>query len=298
MNDTTQQSDSAVARHGLHGATSPARRYRSANAGSPLMAVALALLSFPLIAASAAATGSVQHDANTGIDWVALDGFSIARTETTIGQFRTFVSATRLTTRAERDGGGSVFEAGWTRKPGWTWATPYGPQYRPADDEPTAHVTYDEAQAFCRWAGGQLPNDAQWTTAAYREQRATPPAPFVRGRTYPYPTGNTPAGAQCLDDCGSESARRSVQHGAALSRGLGHAAVNQTPAGVNGLHDMGANAWEWVDDPPGLAGNAERLTRGGSWWYGSGPMREDHRQSKPGDTAVVYIGFRCARLAR
>jgi formylglycine-generating enzyme required for sulfatase activity len=44
-----------------------------------------------------------------------------------------------------------------------------------------------------------------------------------------------------------------------------------------------------------LSGNAERLTRGGSWWYGSGPMREAHLQSKPGNTAVVYIGFRCVR---
>ncbi len=297
MNDMTQQTDLSVARHSPHSATSRARRYRSERLGNPLAVIALALLSVPF-AAFSAAIGSVQHDTNTGIDWVALDGFSIARTETIIGQFRTFVSATGLTTRAERDGGGSVFESGWTRKPGWTWATPYGPQYRPANDEPAAHVTYDEAQAFCRWAGGQLPNDAQWTAAAYREQRAAPPAPFTRGRSYPYPTGSTPAGAQCLDDCGSESARRSVRHGAALSRGLGHAAVDQTPAGVNGLHDMGANLWEWVDDPPGFAGNAERLTRGGSWWYGSGPMREEHRQSKPGDTAVVYIGFRCARPAR
>jgi sulfatase modifying factor 1 len=58
---------------------------------------------------------------------------------------------------------------------------------------------------------------------------------------------------------------------------------------------MGANAWEWVDEPAGATGDAERRTRGGSWWYGAGPMRDDHRQSKPASTAVVYIGFRCAR---
>ena len=262
-----------------------------------LKAVAAVLLGLPLAAVSAA-PGAIRHDERTGIDWVALDGFAIARTETTVGQFRRFAIATRLVTKAERDGGGSVFESGWTHKPGWTWATPFGPQYRPSDDEPAAHVTYDEAQAFCRWAGGQLPNDAQWTAAAYREQRPTPPAPFLSGRTYRFPTGDTPAGAQCLDDCGPASAERSVRHGAALSRGLGHAAVSQTPAGVNGLHDMGANLWEWVDDPPGQSGNADRLTRGGSWWYGSGPMQQHHRQSKPGNTAVVYIGFRCAQLAR
>ena len=53
------------------------------------------------------------------IDWVKLDTFSIARTETTIGQFRRFVQATQTRTAAERAGGGSIYEAGWVQKPGW-----------------------------------------------------------------------------------------------------------------------------------------------------------------------------------
>jgi formylglycine-generating enzyme required for sulfatase activity len=181
------------------------------------------------------------------------------------------------------------------KKAGWTWAQPYGASHRPADDEPVAHVTFDEARAFCRFAGGRLPSDAEWTAAAYRESRERPPAPFTRGTTYPYPTGESPAGAQCLDDCGAAAAARGVRHGAALTRGRGHARVSATPPGVNGLHDMGANLWEWVDEPQGATGNAERRTRGGSWWYGAAQMRAGHLQSKPADTAVVYIGFRCAR---
>jgi hypothetical protein len=90
-----------------------------------------------------------------GIDWQRVGDFSIARSETTVGQFRRFADDTGTVTRAERAGGGEVYEAGWTKKPGWIWRTPYG---RPAhDDEPAVHVTYDEAQAFCRWAGGRLP---------------------------------------------------------------------------------------------------------------------------------------------
>ena len=274
------------------------RAARSPAIARMLLAIAPGLLAIPLALCVNVVHADSQRVPTTGIDWVALEGFSIARTETTIGQFRRFVEATGLLTRAERLGGGQVYEAGWVTKPGWSWASPYGQQYIAHDDEPAAHVTFDEAQAFCRWAGGQLPTDAQWRAAAYREQRNPAPVPFITGRVYPFPSGDSPAGAQCLDDCGANAALRAVPHGAALTRGRGHARTSQTPAGVNGLHDMGGNLWEWVDDPPGAGGNAERLTRGGSWWYGSDPMRAGHRQSKPGDTSVIYIGFRCARASR
>lgn len=218
-------------------------------------------------------------------DMQRLSRFDIDRTEVTIGQFRAYVRATDTVTAAERAGGGQTYEGGWEQRRGWTWAAPYGSPG--ADDEPAVHITHGEAQAYCRWAGKRLPTDAEWGEAAYLEQRANPPAPFVRGQRYPYPTGNSPQGANCLGDCGPVKA---VSH-AQTSRGQGHARVGTTVAGVNGLHDMGGNVWEWVDSGPGR----EQRTRGGSWWYGSGPMRDDHRQSKPADTAVVYIGFRCVR---
>jgi formylglycine-generating enzyme len=235
------------------------------------------------------------QDNPAGIRWQPIAGFGIAQTETTVGQFRRFAAATQTVTLAERNGGGEVYEAGWAKKPGWTWRTPFGANTPAADDEPAVHVTFDEAQAFCRWAGGRLPTDIEWVSAAYTEQRQHPPAGFERGKVYRYPTGDRPAGAQCLGDCGPEAKARAINHGARLWRGDGHALVTATPAGVNGLHDMGGNAWEWVDAPQGASSNAEQRMRGGSWWYGQAQMQADHLQNKPGNTTAVYIGFRCVK---
>lgn len=262
--------------------------------GAAALAWVLAALSAAPPASAAAQTGAARANP-AGIDWVTVGHFEIARTETTIAQFRRHAQATGLRTRAERQGGGELYESGWVQKPGWTWRTPFGAGIKADDDEPAVHITFDEAQAFCRWAGGRLPRDAQWAAAAYTEQRLQPPAGFERGRRYAYPSGDSPQGAQCLGDCGPAAEQRAVARAAGLLRGHGHARAGATPAGVNGLHDMGGNAWEWVDDPPGASGNTARRTRGGSWWYGEGPMRADHRADKPADTAVVYIGFRCVR---
>lgn len=225
---------------------------------------------------------------SAALDWQRVGVLEFARTETTIAQFRRFAEATGYRTQAEREGGGHVYEAGFVRKPGWTWQRPFGSASHPL--WPAVHVNYAEAQAFCAWAGGRLPTDTEWVAAAYTEQRSAPPSPWVRGTTYRYPTGDTPQGAQCLEDCGKD---RALPVGTPLWRGHGPALAGQTVAGVNGLHDMGANVWEWVDEPVGPS--AQKRTRGGSWWYGEGPMRADHLAMKDARFSVVYIGFRCVR---
>ncbi|MEY2617169.1 MAG: hypothetical protein RL522_171 [Pseudomonadota bacterium] len=218
-----------------------------------------------------------------------IGAFEIDRTEVTIGQFRRYAQATGVITQAERTGGGSTFEGGWVQRKGWTWQSPYGRPGGP--QEPAVHVTFDEAQAFCRWAGKRLPTDAEWMQAAYTERRASPAAGFTTGRSYPYPTGESPQGANCAEGCGDPRTVLADPR-QATSRGRGHAEAGSTRAGVNGLHEMAANVWEWTDD---ASASRERPTRGGSWWYGPAQMHREHLQSKPRDTAVVYIGFRCAR---
>ncbi len=209
--------------------------------------------------------------------------FQIDRTEVSIGDFRKFADATGFVSRAEREGGGFEYGAGWERRPGWTWQQPYGV---PADDrEPAVHLSYVEAAAYCHWAGKRLPTAEEWDEAAYVEHRPQPPAPFVSGKTYPYPTGDSPEGANCLQGCGPSL---SVQHGVPLIRGTGHALTGSTRKGVNGLQEMGANVWEWI-----ASDGTQAPTRGGSWWYGARPMHREHRATKPKSFYAVYIGFRC-----
>jgi formylglycine-generating enzyme len=222
-------------------------------------------------------------------DMQPIRGFAIDRHEVSIEQFAAFVKATGLQTAAEKAGGGSTYEGGWVQRKGWTWRTPYG---LPASGkEPAVHIQYAEAQAYCQWAGKRLPLDAEWLEAAYTERRSNPPAGLRSGQSYPYPTGASPQGAHCLGDCGPASVSPPYARAGVSSRGSGHVPTGSTRAGVNGLWDMGGNVWEWTE-----GGNASaRPTRGGSWWYGAAPMHREHLQTKPEDTAVVYIGFRCAR---
>lgn len=210
---------------------------------------------------------------------VVLASLAIDRTEVTIGQFERYARATGFQSRAEKEGGGFEFGAGWERRPGWTWRQPDGV---PAKAElPAVHLDFAEAQAYCQWAGGRLPTGAEWKMAGFTEMRDSPSAPLVKGRTYPWSTGDSPRGANTSD---ADPWPRAAPAGA-------------TREGVNGLYDMGANVWEWTTDHnPNATGrdkNKERRTVGGSWWYGAFNMKADVEAYKPADFYAVYIGFRC-----
>jgi formylglycine-generating enzyme len=199
---------------------------------------------------------------------VQIGAFALDSTEVTIGQFRAFARATGLITAAEREGGGFEYTAGWTRRPGWTYERPQGAPG--ADMEPAVHVSWTEAAMYCAHVGGRLPTITEWRHAAYTEARDHPSDGFVKGRTYMYPVGDLPDGMN--------NNRR------------GHVAVGTTKLGVNGLYDMGGNAWEWIADRRG----DDALTAGGSWWYGPSQTQADGAQWKPASFYAVYVGFRCA----
>ena len=216
-------------------------------------------------------------------------GLQMDKTEVSIGQFAEFAKATGFVSAAEQQGG-MVYETGWTVKPGWNWRQPHG--FAGQSEEPAVHLTFSEAEAYCRWRGKRLPTRQEWIDAAYTEHRNTPSDGFVTGQTYRYPTGTTPSGANCLSACGAETAlkekKQPVSH--LLARGTGHVPVGVSKRGVNGLYDMGANVWEWARINEGSGAQA---TMGGSWWYGARQMEAGYGATKPPDMAVLYIGFRC-----
>jgi len=203
---------------------------------------------------------------------VRIDRFEIDMTEVTVAQFGAFARARSLLTEAEKTGGGFEWGAGWEKRQGWAYQRPYGDVAHP--DEPAVHVSWHEADAYCRWAGGRLPTFEEWRRAAYTETRATPSDGFAAGRTYAYPVGDTPDG---LNINGADPWPL-------------HARVGSTRRGVNGLFDMGGNVWEWTADRRG----AEALTAGGSWWYGAAQATAGGAQWKPADFFAVYVGLRCA----
>jgi formylglycine-generating enzyme len=220
----------------------------------------LALMCVGMSAAAVAQTAAPER--------VKIGTFAIDRTEVTIGAYKAYVDAKGGKTAAERDGGGFEYAGGWTRRAGWTWASPFGATG--GSTEPAVHLTWSEAFDYCRHVGGRLPTWPEWRLAAYTETRDVPTDGFVKGETFRYPVGATPSGM-------NTSRQR-------------HMPVGTTKRGVNGLFDMGGNVWEWVSDRRG----AEAMTAGSSWWYGPENTAADGAQWKAADFYAVYIGFRCA----
>jgi formylglycine-generating enzyme len=224
-----------------------------------------------------------QSAPNSSIPTVQIGNLIWDQTEMTIADVKGF-AATGFVSAAEQKGGGLTYEGGFVQKPGWIWRTPYG--VPASDSEPAVHLNQKEAESICRYYGKRLPTDAEWTSAAFLEQRANPPTGFVKGQRYPYPGGNTPTVSHCLSACGDY---KGLAPPGALNRGTGHVRAGSTKPGVNGLYDMGGNVWEWT----ATERNGGFITRGASWWYGPDRQQESDVESKSGDIAVVYIGFRC-----
>ena len=155
---------------------------------------------------------------------------------------------------------------------------------------PAVGVTWFDAHAYCRWAGKQLPTEAQWERAA----RGTD------GRAFPWGNGLDCARANFGNFAGAGLCAR-TNPGRPLPVGSRKRGVS--PAGA---HDMAGNVWEWVanDYQPYTAarkvdaGVARKVVRGGSCCSYFIMPRSANRLAFPPTLADRDIGFRCARSAR
>jgi formylglycine-generating enzyme required for sulfatase activity len=233
---------------------------------------------------------------------VFLDAFWIDQTEVTVEMFRKFVEATGYETTAEREGWGAPWTDGpmeeeWPHVAGTDWLHPQGPESLAHDDHPVVQVTWEDAAAYCEWAGGQLPTEAQWEMAA----RGTDGRLWPWGDTY---DGNR--GSYCDASCPVKRWNHdSYDDGYALTSPVGSFPSGASPYGVL---DMAGNVWEWVADwygenyygdspyenPTGPRFGVERTQRGGAWIDNESWVRTTVRHATPPWVRCNDLGFRCA----
>jgi formylglycine-generating enzyme len=256
-------------------------------------------------------------DGETPVHEVELPAFSIDATTVTNAQFAAFVADSGYVTEAERLGVSAVFHLAfhgargdvlhavsgapwWLAVKGASWRRPEGPgsSVDARQDHPVVHVSWNDAQAYCQWAGKRLPTEAEWEYAArgglnraryawgdHLAERGAWPCNIWQGD---FPITNT------LEDGHLTTAP----------------ARSYSPNGF-GLWQMTGNVWEWCSDwfaadyyarsprrrPAGPPHGVSRVMRGGSYLCHESycnRYRVAARSSNTPDSFSANIGFRCA----
>lgn len=153
---------------------------------------------------------------------------------------------------------------------------------------PVVFVALHQAEAFCRFAGGRLPTEAEW------EKSARGPNPSL---------GKYPWGEQ-EPDC-SLANMGGLRNCVGDTDRVGRRPLGQSPFGAM---DMAGNVWEWVADwydadyyktspardPRGPDQGSLHIIRGGCWESGSDSLRVSCRKPVIAATWAYNVGFRCA----
>ena len=233
---------------------------------------------------------------------VYLDAYWIYQHPVTNAQFAAFVEASGHQTTAEETGWARVFDGQhWEETDGAYWGAPQGPGSSIADkgDHPVVQVSWYDAVAYCDWAEGRLPTEAEWEKAA----RGTD------GRRYPWGDGpvNADRANYCDVNCPLTWADTDQDDGYERTSPVGSYPAGASPYGAL---DMAGNVMEWLADwyaedyytlspdenPIGPSSGLMRVVRGGSWYDNEAILRVSNRgRNFPDNWFIDFYGFRCMR---